>query len=57
LPWNQLTYDTELGGYLVNLTKDRLQGAPKYSGGSWDWEDRKRARPVNDYYGAPWAAY
>jgi hypothetical protein len=57
LPWNQLTYDTELGGYLVNLTKDRLQGAPKYSGSGWDWEDRTRARTVNDYYGAPWAAY
>jgi hypothetical protein len=57
LPWNQLTYDTDLGGYLVNLTKDRLEGAPKYSGADWDWEDRSRARAVNDYYGAPWAAY
>lgn len=57
LPWNQLTYDTELGGYLVNLTKDQLEGAPKYAGSDWNWEDRDRARTVNDYYGAPWAAY
>lgn len=57
LPWNQLTYDTELEGYLVNLTKEQLEGAPKYSGNDWNWEDRDRARKVNDYYGAPWAAY
>jgi len=28
LPWNQLKYDTRLGGYLVNLTEDQLKGAP-----------------------------
>jgi len=57
LPWNQLTYDTGLGGYRVNLTEDQLKGAPKYSGESWDWEDRGRAREVSDYYGSPWTGY
>jgi hypothetical protein len=57
LPWNQLNYDTNLGGYKVNLTKDRLEGAPKYNGDSWDWEDRDRARQVSDYYGSPWMGY
>jgi hypothetical protein len=56
LPWQQLTYDTELGGYRVNLTKEQLEGAPKYSD-DWDWEDRERTRGVSDYYGAPWAGY
>jgi PRC-barrel domain len=28
LPWSTLTYDTGLGGYVVNLTKERLRNAP-----------------------------
>ena len=28
-PWSNLKYDTNLGGYLLNLTKDQLQKAPK----------------------------
>jgi hypothetical protein len=31
-----LNYDTNLGGYRVNLTKDQLDKAPKYSK-STDW--------------------
>src|SRR3569623_1350598 len=50
LPWNQLTYDTGLGGYRVSMTKDRLEGAPKYKGDAWDWEDRDRTRQVSEYY-------
>lgn len=57
LPWDQLTYDTSLGGYRVNLTEAQLEGAPKYSGDSWDWEDRNRARQVSDYYGSPWMGF
>jgi hypothetical protein len=57
LPWQQLTYDTDVGGYRVNLTKDQLEGAPKYSGDAWDWEDRASARQVSDYYGTPWVGY
>jgi hypothetical protein len=30
IPWNKLTYDTEMGGYVVDLTQDQLTGAPKY---------------------------
>lgn len=57
LPWSQLTYDTSLGGYRTNLTEAQLESAPKYSGESWDWEDRTRARQVSDYYGSPWMGY
>src|SRR5262249_6279385 len=28
LPWSALNYDTNRGGYLVNLTKDQLETAP-----------------------------
>jgi hypothetical protein len=57
LPWQELTYDTELGGYRVSLTREKLEGAPKYSGVDWDWEDRNRARAVSDYYGSAYMGY
>jgi len=30
LPWATLKYDAQKGGYLVNLDKKRLEGAPNY---------------------------
>ena len=57
IPWASLTYDTSLGGYHLNVTEEQLQGAPKYSGDNWDWEDRNRGRQVYDYYGARWYDY
>ena len=33
LPWKALTYDTRLGGYVVDLDKDRLSNAPSYGAG------------------------
>lgn len=50
VPWSTLKYDTNLGGYLVNLTKDQLEKAPKYSDSSgWNW-NRESERRVYDYY-------
>ena len=57
IPWASLNYDTSLGGYRTTITEQQLQGAPKYAGDSWDWEDRERGRKVYDYYGAPWNEY
>src|SRR5579884_1513776 len=31
LPWSALTYDTNLGGYVVDLDRKRLEGAPSYT--------------------------
>ena len=55
LPWSSLTYDTNLGGYIVpNITSDKLKGAPKYSkASSWDWSNRDNDRRVYDYYNQP----
>ena len=54
LPWQSLKYDTELGGYLTGITKSQLEGAPKYGNDNmWDWDDQRRYRAVNDYYGVP----
>jgi len=54
LPWSQLKYDTNLGGYRTNLTEAQLNGAPKYSRSQeWDWSDRSNNRRVNEYYKVP----
>ena len=50
LPWSTLNYDTNLGGYLVNLTKDQLEKAPKYNQSQgWNW-NRDNERRVYEYY-------
>jgi hypothetical protein len=50
VPWSTLKYDTNLGGYRVNLTEDQLKKAPKYSSSTdWNW-NRENDRRVYDYY-------
>jgi sporulation protein YlmC with PRC-barrel domain len=51
LPWNQLRFDTQLGGYVVNLDRTRLEGAPSYATDELrDWDDRRR-NDIDSYYG------
>lgn len=53
LPWSLLTYNTNLGGYEVNISEQQLRGAPKYAhDGTWDWSNQQRTRSVDDYYRA-----
>jgi sporulation protein YlmC with PRC-barrel domain len=56
LPWNTLTYDTDKGGYVVNIARDRLEGGPSYKAGEEPAYDRDYDRRVIDYYGVT-AAY
>lgn len=52
LPWNALKYDTELGGYVVNLTRDQLEGGPVFDDTDEPtWGDRDYEKRVHDYYG------
>ena len=54
LPWNALKYDVELGGYVVNLTREQLEGGPVYDDTDEPrWGDRDYERGVHDYYGLP----
>ena len=56
LPWKVLTYDTGKGGYVVDLTRQQLEGAPTYtSSGLPDWSIPAYGRQVSDYYGMPYA--
>jgi hypothetical protein len=51
IPWNKLTYDTNLGGYRTDITEQQLRGAPGFSRDrNWDWSDRTRERELHDYY-------
>lgn len=50
LPWNALTYDTGKGGYVVNLSRERLQGGPSYRSGEEPNYDSDYGRRIDDYY-------
>jgi len=51
LPWDVLDYDTDKGGYVVDLDKDRLQGAPSYQRDQEPSWDRDYGTRVYGYYG------
>src|SRR5215467_14907862 len=43
LPWSMLKYDEDRGGYLVNITRDQLENAPRYADEeSWEWSPSMR---------------
>jgi hypothetical protein len=51
LPWNQLTYEPAQGGYVVNLTREQLEGAPTYSASDIAaWNHPTYSRGIDDYY-------
>ena len=51
LPWDVLTYDTDKGGYVVDLDKERLQNAPSYERGNEPTYDRAYGERIGGYYG------
>ena len=52
LPWHVLTYDTGQGGYVVDLDRNKLEGAPTYGTSETpNWSDRRWGQQVHDYYG------
>ena len=53
LPWAILKYDTQKGGYMVNLDKKKLTDAPNYDRGSeFNWTP-EYGRKVDSYYDTP----
>jgi sporulation protein YlmC with PRC-barrel domain len=52
LPWEKLAYNTEIGGYVVDIDRDVLEGAPSYADeATAGWDDEAWARGVYTYYG------
>ena len=51
LPWALLKYDKEKGGYVVNLDKGQLEGAPAYPAeDELTWDPAYEAS-INDFWG------
>jgi sporulation protein YlmC with PRC-barrel domain len=51
LPWHQLTYDPQASGYVVNLDRSRLEGAPTYEADDLSLWDERRTTDIDTYYG------
>jgi hypothetical protein len=52
LPWHSLKYDERQGGYVVNIDRSRLEGAPVYTDDASDvWMDPGYGKRISDYYG------
>ena len=51
LPWSKLNYDTELGGYRLDVTQDQLKDAPRFAENDRDRAyDRDYQTQVYDYW-------
>jgi sporulation protein YlmC with PRC-barrel domain len=53
IPWDSLNYDVERGGYVVDVTKEQLNSAPRYSMNQDSNYDRRYYESINSYYGSP----
>jgi len=51
LPWSTLTYDTRQGGYVVNVSREQLEGAPVYADDEQPRWNREYEQDIHDYYG------
>jgi hypothetical protein len=54
IPWAKLKYDSEIGGYVVDIEPRLLEGAPTYAAGAQPrWGDQSYEEGLHRYYGAP----
>lgn len=52
VPWSELSYSHEHGGYITTLTENDLTGAPKYgSEAEANWSDEEWRGSVDQHYG------
>ncbi len=51
VPWSMLDYDTSKDGYVVPLTKEQLDKAPRYGDGDLPSYDQEYSGRVRSYYG------
>jgi hypothetical protein len=53
LPWKALSYDTAMGGYVVDLTRDKLQEAPSFAASEPPVWNRAYQHRIDEYYERP----
>jgi sporulation protein YlmC with PRC-barrel domain len=51
LPWEKLSYDTDQGGYVVDIDKETLEAAPRYTAEEPPAYDQAYGERVYGYYG------
>lgn len=51
IPWDMLTYDTDKGSYVVNLTKEQIEGAPRHARDDSPEYTDEYGRTIYGYYG------
>jgi hypothetical protein len=51
LPWEKLSYDDDLGGYVVDIDRETLESAPSYSADQEPHYDREFGDRVHQHYG------
>jgi len=56
LPWDRLTYDDELGGYQIDLVKEDLEEAPRYSADQEPAYNRDFNERIDTFYDRDFAA-
>ena len=54
IPWEQLHYDTTLGGYKTNIKEEQLRKAPEFSRGDESLLSGHERQQLGDYYIEPW---
>lgn len=51
VPWSMLTYSTDHGGYVVDLSKEQIEDAPRYGDNDEPEYTADYGREVYGYYG------
>jgi sporulation protein YlmC with PRC-barrel domain len=53
LPWSKLKYDPNLGGYVIDVDNEALEGAPALAAGAKPrWGDKDYEEGLHRYWGA-----
>ena len=51
VPWKSLVYDVNLGGYVIDADRARLEQAPRFQwSGQPNWSDRSYTDRVDEYW-------
>lgn len=58
LPWSVLTYNTDLGGYQVDVDREKLEAGPSATEEelTQNLQNKDWGRKVYDYYGSSWTS-
>jgi hypothetical protein len=53
LPWRALDCDTRLGGYVIDVDRQKLGSAPSFDAPETPWNDPDHGRAIYSYYNVP----